>query len=93
MLLLLAGCAPQLPGHGEFTVGMERAEVLDLFGEPQSKRSLTKTGDNIWGPIEDFWPRVPIGARVEIWSYDSLMKVDGLGKKTLAKIRDQISVN
>jgi len=72
-LVTLMACGPHEPSHSEFKTGMTRSEILSKFGKPQQTQTLTKTGEPIWGPIEDYWPRVPIGATVEIWSYDSHM--------------------
>jgi hypothetical protein len=57
-------------------VGMTRSEVTTRFGEPDSTQTLTKTNEAVWGPIEDFWSKVPNGAKVEIWSFDSVMTVE-----------------
>ncbi len=62
---------PRAREHAEFRIGMHRSELLARFGPPDSRQTLLKTSAPIWGPIEDFWPRVPDGARVEIWSYAS----------------------
>ncbi len=80
-LALLAACEPRVPSHSGFTLGMNRAKILSEFGEPQRTQLLTKTTEHIWGPMESFWPRVPHGASVEIWSYDSLMKSPNKGKE------------
>lgn len=71
--VILVACDPQVPDHSQFAIGMTRAEIRSEFGNPQRTQVLTKTGDQIWGPIEDYWPQVPQGATVEIWSYDSRM--------------------
>ena len=57
------------PRHDEFSVGMERGVVQGRFGEPLRSREMHKTGDGVWGPIEGFWSRAPMGSTVEIWSY------------------------
>lgn len=51
---------------------MSRAAVLSRFGPPDRERELWKTSKAIWGPIEDFWSRVPEGAQVTIWQYRSV---------------------
>ena len=50
---------------------MARADLVDRFGESARTQTMFKHSAVIWGPIEDFWPRVPQGAKVEIWSYRS----------------------
>jgi hypothetical protein len=71
-LIMLVSCADELkPLHSDFKIGMKRADILSTFGEPSSTQSMTKTTSHIFGPIEDFWYKVPDGAKIEIWSYDS----------------------
>lgn len=73
LILALGACsAPaSTPRHAEFALGMTRAAVVERFGPPLQRRTLRKTSDAVWGPIEDFWPEVPAGSPVEIWVYDS----------------------
>lgn len=61
-------CSPT-PSPAAFRVGATRAEILAEHGRPQSEQVMTKRGDAIWGPIEDFWQQVPLGSSVEIWAY------------------------
>jgi hypothetical protein len=77
--LLVFGCAsPDIPRkHSDFAVGMSRSAVLSRFGPPDRHQTLVKTSGAVWGPIEDFWPEIPLGARVEIWSYRSKAEVEG----------------
>jgi hypothetical protein len=84
------GCAGP-PKAEEFRVGATRSEVLEAFGAPLQKQSFRKTHEAIWGPIEDFWPRVPDGSSVDVWTYrveggdlelyfvDGSERVQGLG--------------
>ena len=37
---------------------------------------LTKSDERIWGPVEDFWPKVPLGATVEIWAFESMISLE-----------------
>jgi hypothetical protein len=57
------------PRHADFEVGMSRQLVRERFGEPLRSQVMHKRDDAIWGPIEDFWSEVPLGATVEIWTY------------------------
>jgi len=57
----------------DFEVGMSREQLVETFGEPHERKTLVKSDASIWGPIETFWSKVPLGSRVEIWSY----RVDG----------------
>jgi hypothetical protein len=63
--------------HADFELGMARSEVLSRFGQPEDQQILFKSSNAIFGPIEDFWPRVPEGAKVEIWSYKSTQSNSG----------------
>jgi hypothetical protein len=78
VVCLAAGlsCGPELPRHHDFTVGMSREDVRARFGEPGRTQQLTKSDERIWGPIEDFWARVPVGATVEIWAFPSMMSLE-----------------
>jgi len=57
------------PSPSDFHVGATREEILESFGEPLRKQPFFKTGDAIWGPIEEFWPQVPLNSTVHVWSY------------------------
>ncbi len=86
-LALAFGCAlfacDTAPRHDEFSVGMERDVVRERFGEPLRPRETRKTGaGGVWGPIEDLWPRVPLGSSVEIWSYRTTLEwIEGSGRR------------
>jgi hypothetical protein len=86
MLIVAAGCAlfacNGLPGHEEFAIGMDRSAVRERFGEPLRSHEMRKTDDAVWGPIEDFWSRVPMGSAVEIWSYPTTHEwAEGSGQR------------
>ena len=53
----------------DFRVGATRQAVLESFGAPIRQQTFSKQDDAIWGPIEDFWVRVPLNSSVEVWSY------------------------
>jgi len=73
-LIYLAFAEP-VPEHRQFFISMTRNEVLEKFGKPRRSQVLTKYGNHIWGPIEDYWHKVPMGAKVGIWAYDSEMNM------------------
>jgi len=66
-------CSADVPRHEEFVVGMSRTDITAQFGEPDRTHNLTKSDDSIWGPIEGFWPKVPMGATVALWAFQSTM--------------------
>lgn len=57
------------PSPGDFRVGATREQVLNSFGAPSRQQAFTKKDEAIWGPIEDFWFRVPLNSTVEVWTY------------------------
>ncbi len=57
------------PRPGDFQVGATRQHVLESFGVPSLRQTYSKQDDAIWGPIEDFWARVPLNSSVEVSSY------------------------
>ena len=70
-LLLSCGEPPTVPAHSDFNIGASREQVLRKHGEPPQTTVFHKTDDRIWGAIETFWPTVPKGSSVEVWSYPS----------------------
>ena len=62
---------------------MERSIVLATFGSPDQEQIMFKQSAAIWGPIEEFWVKVPDRAKVEIWSYESRAQlVEGSAETT-----------
>jgi len=71
-LVGLFGCrGDSVPRHEDFRVGMARSIIVEQFGPPEHVQTFRKSNDAVWGPIEDFWTKVPFGSTVEIWSYRS----------------------
>lgn len=71
LTILVVSCAEPIPNHSQFSVGMTRDEVLEKFGKPERSQVMTKSGEAIWGPIEEYWAEIPLGAKVEIWGFKS----------------------
>ncbi len=82
--LAFVGCTvtEDRPHQSDFRVGMPRSEILGRFGPPDHKQTLRKTFAGIFGPVEEFWPRVRSGAKVEIWSYRSTRRTEGSSEVT-----------
>ena len=55
--LVLGLACSNTPKPSDFRVGATREEVLETFGAPSRERSFFKSGEAIWGPIEEFWSR------------------------------------
>lgn len=87
-LLAFPGCSRQIeqPKASDFHVGATRTEILETYGTPLQEQSVHKTGNAIWGPIEEFWSQVPLGSTVDVWSYAvqggsvELYFIDGSGR-------------
>jgi hypothetical protein len=67
-VLTLLACS-DVPDPDEFRVGATRDQVLAIFGAPSRQQTFIKKDEHIFGPIEDFWMRVPFNSAVEIWTY------------------------
>jgi len=68
IVLTLLACS-DVPNPDEFRVGASRDQVLATFGAPSRQQTFIKKEEHIFGPIEDFWMRVPFNSAVEIWTY------------------------
>lgn len=77
LIVFIVSCADRTPLHSEFYIGTSRDEITSRFGTPTRIQTFTKQGHAIWGPIEDYWDRVPQGSSVEIWSYRSKLNLEG----------------
>ncbi len=58
-----------LPGPDAFKAGVSREQLLETYGTPSREQTFIKKDEAIWGPIEDFWVRVPLNSSVEVWTY------------------------
>jgi hypothetical protein len=49
--------------------GQSKQEITALLGQPSQKKVTAKSNKYIWGPEEDFWDKIPMGTRLEVWTY------------------------
>lgn len=68
-VLLCPSACSRTAETSDFRPGMARSRIVQQFGPPADTQTLHKSSQAIWGPIEDFWSRVPPGSTVEVWSY------------------------
>jgi hypothetical protein len=54
---------------GKIKKGQSKQTILELLGEPLEKKIMAKSNTFIWGPEEDFWDKIPMGTRLEVWKY------------------------
>jgi hypothetical protein len=72
--------------RAKISAGQPRQAILELLGPPDGIKDTVKSNRHIWGPEEDFWDDIPMGARLEVWSYEfsdgglNLYFVNGGGK-------------
>ena len=74
LALSLAACnltdAPfQTHEPPQLAVGTSKADVLEALGQPDSRETIVKQQEYIWGPPEAWWHTLEMGDTVEIWSY------------------------
>jgi len=100
LTLVVVSCSESIPDHGQFSVGMTRDEVLERFGKPQRTQVMTKSGEGIWGPIEKYWAEIPLGAKVEIWGFNSEITMEApegaynqAGQTELYFVNDSNNIN
>lgn len=54
---------------GKIKKGQSKQTLIELLGKPLEKKITTKSNTFIWGPEEDFWDKIPMGTRLEVWKY------------------------
>ena len=65
LMVLVAACQSSTSPPSELRVGMSKAEVLELLGQPGVRGTLVKQTESIWGPQEEWWDQVEMGASLE----------------------------
>lgn len=50
-------------------IGQDKREIVKALGEPAEKIRTEKSSEYIWGPEEEFWADIPMGAKLEVWRY------------------------
>ena len=49
--------------------GQEKDEITKNLGTPTEIKQTEKASEHIWGPEEEFWSEIPVGAKLEVWRY------------------------
>jgi hypothetical protein len=52
-------------------IGQTRDEIKKILNAPDEIKTFVKSGHPIWGPEEEFWDKIPNGAKLEVWRYIS----------------------
>ena len=69
LMVLVVACQSSTRPPSELRVGLSKAEVLELLGQPGVRGTLVKQTESIFGPQEEWWDQVEMGASLETWSY------------------------
>jgi hypothetical protein len=75
--VFLSGCG-RTRLEKTYLAGLTKAEVRRQLGAPQTIEAIVKRDAHVFGPIEAIWDKVPIGERIEAWTYET-----SAGNKTL----------
>ena len=68
--VLVACLGSSKPIHQQVEIGQTKQEIIDAVGEPDTKENIIKNVEHIFGPEEEFWYDIPMGAKLERWGYD-----------------------
>ena len=70
-LIFICACQKQeQPKPSEdIWLGMTKSEIVKLVGGTNEKRYMTKSNNQIQGPEREFWHKIPMGAKLEVWTY------------------------
>lgn len=52
-------------------IGQTKEDIKKILNDPYETKTFEKTGKPIWGPEEEFWDKIPNGAKLEVWRYKS----------------------
>jgi hypothetical protein len=91
-LIFLYACQkPEQPKPSEdIWIGMTKTEIVKLVGETNEKRYISKTNNQIQGPEKEFWHEIPMGAKLEVWTYNTAqgqLKLYFIGKSSELKFK------
>ncbi|OGW31257.1 MAG: hypothetical protein A2X59_08585 [Nitrospirae bacterium GWC2_42_7] len=50
-------------------IGQSKQTVREMLGPPDKIIDSGKSNKYIWGPEEEFWDKIPMGAKMEVWRY------------------------
>ena len=70
-LFLLCSCAEGQDISQLVKTGQSKEQIRNAIGNPGEVTVVIKSQEYIWGPEESFWSKIPIGAKFEVWRYQS----------------------
>ena len=50
-------------------IGQSKESIRAALGKPDAVTNTGKTNRFIWGPEEEFWDKIPMGTKMEVWMY------------------------
>lgn len=91
VLMSFIGCIKARPiPYKDIRVGMTKTEIVKLVGATNEKRYISKTNNQIQGPEKEFWHEIPMGAKLEVWTYHTAqgqLKLYFIGKSSELKFK------
>ena len=69
-MALVACSGSSEPIHLQIEVGQTKQEIIEAVGEPDSKETIIKNAEHIFGPAAGFWYDLPMGTELEAWVYE-----------------------
>ena len=86
--VVLAGCG-RASLEKTHLAGLTKAEVRQQLSEPQKIETIVKRDAHMFGPIEAIWDKVPVGEKIEAWTYEA---ADGSKTLYFLPASDQVAV-
>jgi len=68
-VLCLTSCKEREEALAHIETEATKEEILSIVGQPDEQETITKHEEAIWGPEEEFWHKIPLGAKLERWIY------------------------
>ena len=71
LALCLASCGDREEALARIETKATKKEILSIVGKPDERKAITKQDESIWGPEEEIWHEIPLGATLERWIYET----------------------
>jgi hypothetical protein len=69
IFFLLISCAEAQDISQLIKAGQAKEEIKKIIGSPNEIEKIVKSVEHIWGPEEEFWSKIPMGTKLEVWRY------------------------
>lgn len=68
--LMMQGCTNHTGHKVKIEAGQSKKEIRKIIGAPSEIENKIKQNEAIWGAEEEFWDKIAMGARLEVWTYE-----------------------